>query len=119
MVVALDAIGNLGPRDVPACVQDALKNDDAILRQKAIFSLQRIHTDTGHTMIFDAIHNDQPDNVRVAAACELLLFVRCTKHAIDYTAALTPGNGNTESLTCSFMERRLTEGQLFGFLNDL
>lgn len=33
-VVGLDAIGNLGPQEVPEAVRNALANDEPLLREK-------------------------------------------------------------------------------------
>ncbi len=66
-IVLLNAIGNLGPQEVPDFVQSALKSDDAIIRQQALRSLQRIQADSAYNSLLDSIRNDPVTSVRAAA----------------------------------------------------
>lgn len=67
LIVALEAIGNLGPANVPDCILSAMRSDDSLVRQYAIRSLQRVYTDDSYNMIITAAWNDPSDSVRVAA----------------------------------------------------
>jgi HEAT repeat protein len=67
-IVGLDAIGNLAPQDIPQVVQDALAGEDALLREKALQSLQRVDADTTYPMIRNALQNDSAESVRAVAA---------------------------------------------------
>lgn len=67
-VVGLDAIGNLGPQEVPQVVRDALAGEDALLREKALVSLQRMDCDTTTPMVRNALQSDSADSVRAVAA---------------------------------------------------
>ena len=67
-IVGLDAIGNLGPQEVPQVVRDALGDDNALLREKAVASLQRMDCDATTAIIRNALQNDSADNVRAEAA---------------------------------------------------
>jgi len=71
-IVALDAIGNLGPAEVPAAVTQAAASDDALVRQKAIQSLERIHSDAALALINNAIWND-PSGDNQASAVQTLV----------------------------------------------
>lgn len=67
-IILLNAIGNLGPNEVPRFVQISLKNDDSIVRQEAVESLQRIQNDVARKLVLDSLKNDPIDNVRATAA---------------------------------------------------
>ena len=67
-IAGLDAIGNLGPQEVPQVVRDALTSGDAILREKALQSLARMDPATTDPLIRSALQNDSDDKVRAAAA---------------------------------------------------
>jgi HEAT repeat protein len=67
-IVLLDAIGNLGPAGIPGLVIDAARSEDALLRQRAIQSLQRIESDRATVMIAEALRADESDAVRSTAA---------------------------------------------------
>ena len=68
LVVGLDAIGNLGPQEVPQVVRDALAGENPLLREKALQSLVRMDPDTADPMIRSALQSDSDDKVRAAAA---------------------------------------------------
>ena len=65
--IALSAIGNLGPDDVPDLVSQALIHEDPFIREQAISSLRRIHTQAATDLILHALDTDQDDAVRIAA----------------------------------------------------
>lgn len=65
--IILDAFGNLGPKEIPTLVQESLKSDDNVLRQKAIASLQRVPTQDAMNIIQGVISSDANENVRSAA----------------------------------------------------
>jgi HEAT repeat protein len=67
-IVGLEAIGNLGPEEMPQVVQDALASESSLLREKALSSLQRMDGDTTSPVIRNALHNDPDDSVRAVAA---------------------------------------------------
>jgi len=66
LVVVLDAIGNLGPLQVPDVVTKAIQNENDLVRAAAIASLTRINTPAAFTLVNNAINNDPSSNVQVA-----------------------------------------------------
>ncbi len=66
-IVALDAIGNLGPAQVPDVVAKAAANDNELIRAKAIASLSRIKTDAALALVTNAVINDPSGDVQAAA----------------------------------------------------
>lgn len=66
-IVALDAMGNLGPTEVPEAVAKATQNESELIRAKAIASLSRITTVTALTLVMNAIANDPSGDVQAAA----------------------------------------------------
>lgn len=66
MTFALAAIANLGPAEVPNIVTTAVNSDNADIREQAILSLQRIHTDESDKLIGRAVA-DSNELVRTAA----------------------------------------------------
>jgi len=67
-VVGLDAIGNLGPKEVPEVVRNALASDDPLLREKAVLSLKRVEDSAASGLIRSALRDDSAEGVRIAAA---------------------------------------------------
>jgi len=67
-VVALDAIANLGPQEVPEVVRSALAGDDPLLREKAVLRLKRMQGDTAESLVSNALQTDSAESVRMAAA---------------------------------------------------
>ena len=67
-VVGLDAIGNLGPHEVPQVVQEDLTGNNAVLRERALQSLQRMDPEITYPLIQSALQSDSDANVRAAAA---------------------------------------------------
>jgi len=64
----LDALGNLGPRDVPEVVREALASEDQLLRTKGVMSLERVVNDTAYRIIQNTLSADSSETVRAAAA---------------------------------------------------
>jgi HEAT repeat protein len=67
-VVGLDAIANLGPSQVPEVVMNALKNDEPLVREKAVSSLERVSDPEAYGLIQQVLQADTDDRVRAAAA---------------------------------------------------
>ncbi len=65
---ALEAIGNLGPKQVRETLRKFLESDDAFVRQKAVLSLQRIPVEEAYPSFQNAIQSDVEETVRAAAA---------------------------------------------------
>ncbi|MBI2928563.1 MAG: HEAT repeat domain-containing protein [Verrucomicrobia bacterium] len=85
-VVSLDAIGNLGPHEVPEVVRDALASDDPLLREKAVLSLKRVEDSAAYWLIRDSLQADSAEGVRIAAA-RLLADTRWTDGFDDLSYA--------------------------------
>ena len=86
-IVGLDAIGNLGPQEVPQAVHDALAAEDELLRERAVESLQRIDVEVTYPMLRHALQNDPIESVRAAAA-NLLGDTRRTGGYEDLSSAV-------------------------------
>jgi HEAT repeat protein len=67
-LVGLDALGNLGPRDVSEVVREALASEDQLLRTKGVLSLERVVNDTAYRIIQKTLSADSSETVRAAAA---------------------------------------------------
>jgi hypothetical protein len=67
-VVALDALGNLGPQEIPQVVRAALASDDPMLREKALTSLKRVPDESVDGVLSQALSSDAAASVRAAAA---------------------------------------------------
>ena len=70
-VVGLATIENLGPKEVPEVVRNALASSDPFLREKALSSLKRVTDDDAYSIIRDSLQTDTSEGVRAAAAALL------------------------------------------------
>ncbi|MBM4261562.1 MAG: hypothetical protein FJ145_09035 [Deltaproteobacteria bacterium] len=66
-IAVLNALGNLGPSEVPHFVKSNLRSDDAILRQQALTSLQRSQSSEAYNLLMESVRNDPVETVRAAA----------------------------------------------------
>ncbi len=66
LIVALDAMGNLGPATVPEAVAQAARSENELVREKAVASLARTKTDAALAIVVNAIANDPATDVQVA-----------------------------------------------------
>ncbi|HVU39198.1 MAG TPA: HEAT repeat domain-containing protein, partial [Opitutales bacterium] len=92
-VVALDAIGNLGPAQVPPVVAEAALSDNPLIRAKAITSLARIPTDQALSLVNHAIESDPADTVQVAGVKTLVTLEK--SGAVDNLAKIAANGKST------------------------
>lgn len=93
-IVALDAIGNLGPTPVPEVVAKATSNENDVIRAKAIASLARVKTDAALALVTNALINDPSGDVQ-AAAVKTLAALKGAAAADDL--AKVAANGKSDS----------------------
>jgi HEAT repeat protein len=87
-VAALDAIGNLGPQEVPEVIRNNLASDDPLLREKALQSLKRVQDAGAGALLSNTLQTDSAESVRMAAAT-LLADTRWTGGFDDLSRAAT------------------------------
>ncbi len=90
-IAALDAVGNLGPSQVPAAVTQAAQSDNALVRQNAIGSLARVTTDEAQALVINAIKNDPSPDVQ-AVAVKTLAAEKGPAAISDLSAVVASGN---------------------------
>jgi len=65
--LALEAVGNLGPAEVPALVRDAVRDPVHSTRIAALHALARIQTQEADLLLADAAELDPSDEAREEA----------------------------------------------------
>jgi HEAT repeat protein len=90
-IAALNAVGNLGPSQVPAAVAQAAQSDNSLVRLNAIGSLARVTTDAALTLVMNAITNDPSPDVQ-AVAVKTLAAEKGAAAIGDLSAVATSGD---------------------------
>jgi HEAT repeat protein len=67
-IVGLEAIGNLGPDQVPEVVRTALGSETVLVRERALQSLKRIADPEAGSLVRRALQGDSSESVRAVAA---------------------------------------------------
>ena len=65
---ALEAVGNLGPRETPAVVLNAYRAGDEIVRMSAVRAVRKIADRSADEILRAALFSDPSEDVRLAAA---------------------------------------------------
>ncbi len=66
-LLLLDTVANLGPPEVPPLVARAYTNEEAYVRDRAVWSLNRIFSPVAEAMVMNALTNDADAQVRTTA----------------------------------------------------